>query len=183
MSSSTDGMADSQSDEPINEIITLSPNTSKFEAGGNMYYIEDNISAGRYPHFLKMEAELGFGVNFSGLVASITNAYQSLNDRRDADAAVQLQKLLERSVSVAEKKPISLYFASLFINTADEDRSQWDIPKAEKKINDWANIDVSFFLGVCLARMRDSSKRYQEIAELIQSVGDLRDRAKEIIGD
>lgn len=184
MSVDTNSVGDSSEDERVTRpIIYLPENTSKFEAGGKTYFVESDLTIGRYKHFQKMEIELGFNLNFSSLVESISSAYTAINERRDADAAVTLMKVLERSVTIAEKKPISEYVATLFVNTADEDRSEWDLKKADLKLEDWKNIDAGFFLGVCLARMRNASKRYSEIADLIESVNETRERARKVIED
>lgn len=182
MSLDPNSVGDSPEDEPVkSNIRTLPDNASKFEANGKMYFIEDDIALGRYKHFNKMEIELGFNVNFSSLVESISSAYTAINEMRPADAAVILMKILERSVSIAEKKPISEYVATLFINTPDEDPSEWSLPKAEQKLEDWKGIDAGFFLGVCLARMRNAGKRYNEIADLIESVNETRAKARKVI--
>lgn len=184
MSVNTDGLGDSPANEQVsNPVIILPPNTSKFEAGGKMYFVESNLSTARYQHYQKMQNELGFGMNFSSIINALNRAYAALNERKDADAAVAIQMILERSLAVSEKKPIALYVATLFVNTADENRAEWDRARAEQKIEDWSNIDVSFFLGLCLARTSDLMTQYKEVAELLRSVSEVKSHLEGSIED
>lgn len=173
MSVDSNSLDNSPEDEPVNAIVQLNPQTTKtFEAGGKKYYVELlTLSAGRYKHFQKMELELGFSINFPGLVDKLKEAYTALNARRDADAAVTIMQTLDGCRLFNEdRQAISLYVATLFINTADEDRSKWSKSLADQKIEDWSNIDANFFLSLALAQVRQFPEKYKELSEMLTRV-------------
>lgn len=176
MSLNTDG----ENDSPINEVKSPLPQAKSFEAGGVKYFITDNISVGRYQAYQKMEMELGFTLSFNRIVDNLLTAYNALNERRDADAAVALKQLLEGVTLIKEKKPIALYVATLFINTSEEDLAKWDLPMAETKIDHWKDIDSNFFLGKALSFVRQFPEKYNEIAQIMARVSDVRERIEHI---
>ena len=179
MSLDTDSVVDS----PVNEVIQLPYSAKSFEAGGHKYFIESTLSIGRYKHYQRMEVELGFNINFSGLVDKITQAYGALNERRDADAAVLMKEVLEGSTFLIKKIPIALYVATLFINRSDEDRSEWSQTIAEEKIDHWKNIDSNFFLAVALGQVRSFPEKLQEITRMLERVSDVRERMENLTED
>lgn len=180
MSINTDSLDSSTVDEPVNAVVQLPFSTKSFEAAGHKYYVESTLSIGRYKHYQRMEVELGFNVNFSGLVDKIKGAYNAMNERRDADASVLLKETLEGSTFLIKKIPISLYVATLFVNRADEDRSDWSTTIAEEKIEHWKNIDANFFLTVALGQLRNFPEKLQEITNLLQNVSQVRQKVESL---
>ncbi len=170
-------MADSQSDEQPNEqVIQLPANAKSFEAAGIRYYVETSLSIGRYKHYQRMEQELGFNVNFSGLVSKMVSAYNALNERRDADAAVLMKEMLEGTTFLKEKTPIALYVATLFINRSDENRAEWSQTIAEEKLEHWKHIDSNFFLAVALGRVNNFAEAYRTVATMLEKVGEIKEK-------
>jgi len=141
-----------------------------------MYFVEDKLSIERYKAFQRMEIELAFTGSFSKFVGNIREAYDLLNQSKLADASVLLMNILEGSILMQEKKGLALWVATLFINRTDEDRTIWNQPMAEEKLNHWADIESGFFLVIALSQVRDFSKNLEEIAELVESVRSVRDR-------
>lgn len=168
---------------PSNPLRVIPDNAKEFQANGHNYYVEDRLSIERYKNFQRMEIELGYGIRFSELADKIRQAYDLLNERKDADAAVLLYTIMEGSVEIGEKRSISLYVATLFINRADEDRNVWNTTLAEEKLKDWSNIDVNFFLIVALSKVRNFSNSFKEISQLMESVGSLKSKMTESIFD
>lgn len=183
MSVDTVSVADSQDDEPVSNIIQLPANAKSFEASGVKYYVETSLSIGRYKHYQRMEQELGFNVNFSGLVSKMVSAYNALNERRDADAAVLMKEMLEGTTYLKEKTPIALYVATLFINRADEDPAEWSQKIAEEKLEHWKNIDSNFFLAVALGRVNNFAEAYRTVATMLEKVGEIKEKASHIMED
>lgn len=179
MSLNTDGEVDSKD----YSIVDLPLNTTVFEAEGVKYYVEDFIAVGRYKAYQKMEMELGFTINFSGLAGNLVSAFSALNERRDADAAVILKQIMDGVTLYQEKKPIALYVATLFINTEKEDRSEWSLKEAEIKIDHWKNINANFFLGLALGRVRDFPAKYNQIAQMLSRVSEVRERMENLTED
>lgn len=169
--------------KPTNPLISLPNNTRQFQASGHTYFVEDALSIERYKAFQRMEIELGYTLSFSDLANKIKKAYDLHNDSKFADAAVLLWNIMEGAAAISEKKPISLYVATLFINRSDEDRTVWSKTLAEEKLKDWSNIEVNFFLIVALSKVRGFSQSLQEISEMMETVGSLKNQMTENLSD
>lgn len=179
MSINTDGLENS----PVNEIINLKPDTKSFETPGGTYYVNEDITVGRYQHYQKMEIQLGFSLRFSGIVEGLLTSFNALNERRDADAAVAIKQLLEGVTLIQEKKPIAMYVATLFVNKSGENLSEWSEALANEKIKDWTNINTGFFLGLALALVRGFPEKYNKIAELMSRVSQTSQKMEDVIED
>lgn len=174
---------DSVVDSPVNEVIDLKPDTKFFDTPGGRYFVSEKISVGRYQHYQRFEIQLGFSLRFSLLVDGLLSAYNALNERRDADAAVSIKQLLEGVTLIQERKPIAMYVATLFINKEGEDKSEWSEAMADKKMDDWKNINANFFLAAALSLVRKFPEKYNEIATLMASVGQVRQRVENLTED
>lgn len=179
MSINTDGLENS----PVDPLITLKPETRMFETPGGTYYVNDDISVGRYQHYGRLEIQLGFNLRYSTIVDNLLTAYNALNERRDADAAVAVKNILEGVTLAQDRKPIALYVATLIINKSGEDLSEWSEALANEKINDWKGINSSFFFGLALALVRGFPERYNKIANLMQSVGQVSQKMEGLTED
>ena len=124
-----------------------------------------------------MEIELGFNLNFSGLVDGLMIAYSALNDRRDADAAVAIKEMLDGCRLFNEDRAnVASYVATLFINRPDEKRDEWSVEMANEKLDHWKNIDANFFLSWGLVLVREFPQKYREIAEMLTKIGEIKSR-------
>lgn len=177
MSVDPNGVDNSAESEITNPIIFLPDGTKSFEAGGHKYFVENNITLARYKKYQRMEIEMGFNLNFSGLVDGLMTAYNSLNERRDADAAVAIKELLDGVRLFNEDRAnVASYVATLFINRADEDRAEWSKTLADEKLEHWKNIDANFFLSWALVLVREFPKKYREIAAMLTRVGEIKSK-------
>ena len=181
MSEHTDSQNTEQGAELNNQLRQLPFNTKEFEACGYRWYVEESLSINRYKSFQKMEIELGFTVNFSKLFERVQSAFFLLNERKDAEAAVVLHSIMEGVSSVSEKKSISLYVATLFINRADENRGEWSESIAKEKLNIWgeANIEAGFFLVVALNRVQNFNQHLKEVAAMMEKLETIKELTTE----
>lgn len=119
---------------------------------GKVYRIElGNVSVGRYQIYERMATTLLFGTEPAALFKTFAEIYKTATTGDSTLAA--LHKIAELShgqmLKVKEATTIKdeFVFCSLFINSEDEDRSQWDISLAERKVADWSEYDPrDFFL-------------------------------------
>lgn len=120
---------------------------------GKEYRIElDQISVGRYKIYERKAVELGFGVDFKSIFSTFASIYKAATSGDSTLAALhnitelchgQMSKMKESTTEHRDE----FIFCTLFINTEDEDRSTWDLPLAEAKIEDWSEYDArAFFL-------------------------------------
>lgn len=184
MSSDPNSVDNSAEPEITNPIIVLPPTARTFEAAGHKYFVESNITIARYKKYQRMEIELGFNLNFSGLVDGLMIAYNALNDRRDADAAVAIKEMLDGCRLFNEDRAnVASYVATLFINRADEKRDEWSIEMANEKLEHWKNIDANFFLSWGLVLVREFPQKYKEIAEMLTRIGEIKARIQPEVDD
>lgn len=152
-------------------LIKLAPTLKEFKAGDVTYYVEDSMSVERYKHFERLGIELGFTVDFATLFNKIRTGYDLMNAGRLADAAVNQYQIMEGLALLDEKRNIALYVATLFINTADEDRTQWSVAAAEQKLKAWneARLEVDFFLLVALSKVSGYKKAFEDVSKLFSN--------------
>lgn len=134
---------------------------SEFEANGTKYYIrsaKEGIGIERYTKLRQMLSIVGFDATFADQVAAINRIKKYANSLVTKDP--QLDKLfaeianMEEAITRTDRKfDFSMYAATLFIFTEDEDLTKWDERLAEKKIKDWNDAKIhehDFFLLVSL---------------------------------
>ena len=134
---------------------------SEFTANGTKYYIrsaKEGIGIERFTKLKRMLSVVGFDATFSDQLSGIHRIKRYANSLVTKEP--QLDRLfaeianMEEAISRTERKfDFSMYTATLFIFTEDEELSSWDERLAEKKIDDWnkANLhEHDFFLLVSL---------------------------------
>lgn len=159
---------------PDQRLIQLPVTTKKFQASGQDYYVEDTISIERYKTFQRLEIELGYGIDFATLQEKLTSAYKLQNESKFADVSVMLYSLIEGSVIIGDKTPMGLYVATLFVNKANEDRTEWSMALADEKLADWKQIDAAFFLRLAVGKQRNFKQSLMSALELIEKVSPLK---------
>lgn len=124
----------------------------QFEANGTTYYLETQLTIGRYCEFVILQRELSNGMTLQQIYDSHVTQRQLLNQVRFADAAVQVDKIINHCVNIKQKEPTVLKLCTLFINTKDEDRTVWNNDTVTRKLEDWkkAGISVADFFAVAL---------------------------------
>lgn len=130
-------------------IINPSPNDNSFvSASGKKYIVYPSLTTKRFEVFEQMQIEMEYGVSVSGFRAEVQKAYDKLNEPKFADAATILNNVLNGTSRIENRQPHPLLMiCALFICGDDEDQSRWNDSEAQEKIQDWAGVDVSFFLN------------------------------------
>ena len=100
-----------------------------------------------------MQLELEYKTSVSGMRAELEQIYRAVNDVKFADAAVMLNNMLNGAsrIDAGEPHPI-LLMCALFICPETEQQGRWSEAEAREKIDDWADIDIAFFLA-CVRRL------------------------------
>lgn len=131
--------------EPVLKMPDL--NARSFWANGTEYFIHESISIKRFAVKQKFDIAFAYGSNFKQVYDAVKAAYQKLNERKDADAAVELYRLMEGLVNVDENQIGVINQCTLFINSAGENIAQYEQHVMDKKIRDWSEegIDIKFF--------------------------------------
>lgn len=124
--------------ESNTELKRIDFNKGSFEANGKTYFINKTLNVERFRIFERLQAHIGFSVNFETLYGKLKEAYEALNKGKVADAAVKLDNVINAVWSRLEDKSIpALEMCTLFLVTEDEDLKSWDKELAKKKIDDW----------------------------------------------
>ena len=120
---------------------------------GKTYIVYPSLSTERFRVFETMQLELEYKTSVSGLRVELDRIYKAVNDVKFADAAVMLNNILNGAarIEAGEPHPI-LLMCALFICPETEQQGRWSEAEAREKIDDWADIDISFFLG-CARRL------------------------------
>lgn len=146
----------------------LDTTARSFEADGKVYHIETGLSIARFHQYQIYEKEAGFSITFESMVATLQQAYQDLNQVKNADAAVKINNLLVGLANVAEKEHVLLKMCALFMNTDDEDRGEINDDMISRKIEAWQNeYEVNGFFTRALNTVSGFFKIYNEMRQVI----------------
>ncbi|MCB0541918.1 MAG: hypothetical protein KDC70_00285 [Saprospiraceae bacterium] len=115
---------------------------------GKTYIVYPSLTAARYAVLETLQLEMQYKTSLSGFVSELQQAYEALNNGKQADAAVILNNAINGAARVESGEPYPiLLICALFICAEDEEQGKWSEAEARAKIEDWADIDIAFFLG------------------------------------
>lgn len=127
--------------------IQLDTNSFKGISGAS-YVIYPSLTVKRFEVFERMQVELEHNTTMSAFKSELAASYSLFNQAKFADGAAKLNNLLNAVERITNKQPHPiLMMCSLFICTPEEDQSKWTEAEAQEKIEDWADIDIAFFLA------------------------------------
>ncbi len=116
----------------------------EFKANGNDYFVEPQVSAERFAMMQELEIELGFGIRYKTLFDGLGEAYNLLNDGKNADAAVHIHQLREGIAGLENRDYVIMQYCACFINRKGEDRRVWDEKIMSEKIEDWNAEGITY---------------------------------------
>jgi len=132
------------------------------------YFIESELSIVRFQEFEKLQSHVGFGVDFSGLVNKLKDAFEYLNKSKPADAAIVIHNAMNGIVQKLENRthPI-MEMCALFINEENEDRTEFNKDKIKQKIDDWKEYSTNDFFQLAFNLVDNFIPIYEEISQSI----------------
>lgn len=140
---------------------------------GKEYKIINSLPVGRFMAFEKLQAHVGWGLDFYSMFQKLKSLYDLLNDKKFADAAVMVHNLMNGIARNIDKRHHpALQLCTLFIVAGDEDVSTWDEDSAAKKIEDWSDIDSSDFFLLAANTVSGFIETYQGVLESISATGE-----------
>lgn len=126
------------------ELQRLDLSKSEWVINGNNYYLEPNISAGRYKQYEKFSVEFGYGVDFESMHEQIGKAINMINDNHAVQGHTVLYNLYSSMKNNLEKRANrAMKVCSIFILKEGEDPAKYDNKLAEAKIKDWEDGGVA----------------------------------------
>lgn len=135
-----------------------------FKANGKTYFIADKISVNRWKQYEKLMPRLTYGIDFDSMQKALLKAYNSLNDKKFADAAVILHNLMSGIKDANDDKRIhpALLMAALLINAEGEDAGIYDEKTQLNKISDWEKegLDILGFFAFALNTINGFRETY-----------------------
>lgn len=145
----------------------------EFEANGKKYLIETALNIKRFSEFEKIQLEVGFGLSFSDIFDNLKEGYTLANKQQFADLAVMLYNMMHGIKKAStERYNSALTMCTLFINTEEEDRTNWSKELAQKKLSDWSEegYDVNDFFLLAVTSIDNFAKNYGELtADIFKS--------------
>ncbi len=135
---------------------------------GKTYFIEEEVTVVRFQEFEKLQTHVGFGVDFSGVVNKLKDAYKKLNDSKPMDAGIILHNLMNGIVHKIENRshPI-MELCALFVNEKDEDRGVVNKDEMKRKIDDWDQYSANDFFQLAFSLVKNLIPVYEEISQSI----------------
>lgn len=154
---------------PVNSLKQIDLNKKEFIANGKTYLIESSISFERFLWYQKLEIECGYQVGFYGLYENIKKIYELCNGMKFADIAVLCHNTMSGIKMVDSRKIPFLQMCTLFINTAEEDRTKVSDDIVDRKIADWEaeGLDILPFFQLGASSIKNFSIVYKELTQAI----------------
>ena len=116
--------------------LDLSQNS--FFADGTEYFISRGMTVARFMEFEKLQAHVGFGVDFKTLYSELIRVYDFLDKNKQNEPRVILHNLLNGiKEKIDNRLHPALQLCTLFINEKGEDLSDWNEEQATIKITKW----------------------------------------------
>ena len=142
----------------------------RFKGIEKEYIVHGSISAGRYAYFEKLQLELAFGAETAVLIKGMKEAYDLMDQGKNATAAVRLWNHLEAvgRIEQGRQHPM-LYICTLFCNYEGEDISKWSTADADVKIDDWGNISMEDFFSLAARSITGLIQLWQEASRNISA--------------
>lgn len=115
---------------------------------GTEYIVYPSLTTKRFEVFESMQVELENSVSVSAFRVEVAEAYNLFNQMKFADGCNRLHNVIAGAERILNKQPHPiLLMCALFICPKEEDQGAWSEAEAQAKIEDWANIDIAFFLA------------------------------------
>lgn len=134
------------------ELKTVDLSKGQFECGKETFYIAKTLSFNRWTLLQEYDLELGFLKTGFDIYKGVRSAYDALNNRKDADAAVALHNIMQGRDDQVRRGDAALRICTLFINRKGEDLTEADEGKLKEKIDIWAKeLDVTPFFHFALS--------------------------------
>lgn len=135
-----------------------------FKANGKKYFVAEKISIARWAEYEKLMPRLTYGIDFEAMNKAHAKAYQAVNDKRFADAAVILHNLMNGIKDANDESRVhpGLLMAALLINGEGEDVGVYDLQTQLNKIEDWKaeGLDVLSFFAFALKSISGFRETY-----------------------
>lgn len=132
---------------------------------GKTYYVQKSLSAERMAMREKLELQFSFGVSFQNLFKALADTYVLLNDRKFADAAVEIKNTMNGIVNSDNQQVSAVELCKLFINQEGEDISVYDQKVMDQKSEDWKDIDVKYFFQLAALSVQGWIQVYKELTQ------------------
>lgn len=138
---------------------------------GKTYFIEKDVGVVRFQEFEKLQAHVGFGLDFQAVFNKLKDMYADLNKSKPADAAIKVHNLMNGiSMRLEDRNHPIMELCALFINEEDEDRSEFDRDKMSRKIDDWKEYSVEDFFQLAFNLVGGFIPIYEEISLNISQI-------------
>lgn len=118
------------------------------------YFLEPHVSVERWKMMQKFELEMSYAVSFKKLYKKLSDVYDTLNKGKFADSSVKIRDIIEGCHRLDDENnyPAIVKYASLMLNSENEDRNKYDENQMKKKIEIWneAGVPIQCFFAVAL---------------------------------
>lgn len=156
----------------------------EFEAGGKTYKVNETISVARFNKYQEMQVELLYGMDMEQMVKNMQQIIQ-INNNISLNGTLRIKDITDvnsiayntlRGIeNIGKEMHPALKICTLFVNTDDENVGDWDESLARQKVEDWKEIDMSFFLNLALSSISNFKENYKEAQAFLEQNQDLKE--------
>lgn len=149
--------------EQAKTVKEIERGTVSFTANGKVYLIETKPTINRWEKYQELEIEMGYGMSVQEVGKKLAEAIEMLNKLQLVNASVALHSLATGVNKTKQRSHPAMRMCALFMNTADEDRTEISDELIMAKIADWKaeGIEAGFFLTYAQLIMHGSIENLQ----------------------
>lgn len=132
---------------------------------GKEYKLTSSLNVTRWQEFEKLQNHVGWGLDFSGMMARLKETYELLNKQKFADAAVHIHNTMNGiAKSLENRYHPGLLMCTLFVVYEGEDLTTWSEQDATAKIEDWKDYEVADFFSLAVNLVNGFIPAYEELS-------------------
>jgi hypothetical protein len=148
------------------KLKTIKLEDKYFTCDGRKFYISDSCSFARFREFQKLALEFGYSSNFITIFKNLREAWDHLNNSKQADAAVVIHNIMKGITSLDDKDDPSMRICALFINEENEDVTRYEEGMMKEKIDCWAKeLDVAPFFQLAASLVTGWTSAYKNVTQ------------------
>lgn len=111
---------------------------NSFMANGTKYIIYPDLSFERFVQFEKLQAQIGWNIDFDRMHKALMEVWQLLNKLKLAEASVKINNLMDGIArNIEGREHPAFLVCTLFMCREGEDLTTWSETDAAEKIADW----------------------------------------------
>jgi len=147
----------------------LDLNQKSFKGKSNKEYLfTKDLSIRRFIEFEKLQAHVGFGLDFNDIFNKLKTVHAELDKGKLAQPVIIVHNLMNGiALNLDNRVHPAIKLCALFFNTEDEDLGDYDEEAMNRKVDDWKEYATQDFFHIAVNLVNGFIPIYKEISQSI----------------